>query len=124
MDVTLVTEKLSGIFEYVPFAIDQKTIGGAQREAVIIYSPDVRFLIISSPATEHSGEFAYLSVKYAHLDIHILEMQNRASIRGVLPELWGLKKMSNATKALTCPPWGKDAPNTQTTSVAVDTLHV
>merc|ERR1711918_120476 len=47
-------------------------------------------------------------------------MRNRASIRGVLPELWGLKKMSNRTKELTCPPWSKDAPKTQPKGVDVE----
>jgi hypothetical protein len=110
LDVSIMTERLNRVFNWLPFHIDQVTIGRqARREAVIITSPDARFVVISSPATEYAGSVNYLSVEYAHLDIHILDMKNRASIRGLLPELWGLKKMSNRTKELTCPPWSKEA---------------
>jgi hypothetical protein len=109
MEVSVMTEKLNKVFNWLPWHVDQVHIGKARREAVIIQSPDARFIIISSPATEYYGDVSYLSVEYAHLDIHILDMKNRASIRGLLPELWGLKKMSNRTKEMTCPPWSKEA---------------
>merc|ERR1712094_165785 len=109
MEVSIITERLNKVFNWLPFHIDQVHIGKARREAVIITSPDARFIIISSPATEYYGDVSYLSVDYAHLDIHILDMKNRASLRGLLPELWGLKKMSNRTKAMTCPPWSKES---------------
>lgn len=108
MEVSVVTERLNKVFNWLPFHIDQAYIGKARREAVIITSPDARFIIISSPATEYYGAVSYLSVDYAHLDIHILDMKNRASIRGLLPELWGLKKMSNRTRAMCTPPWSKE----------------
>jgi hypothetical protein len=115
MDVSVVVERLNKVFAYntVPFHLDQTNIGRARREAIIISSPHARFLVISSPATEYYGDLRHLSIEYAHLDLHILDMTNRASIRGLLPELWGLKKMSNRTKELTCPPWSKDAPQTK-----------
>lgn len=108
MDVWVVTEKLNKVFNWLPFHIDQTHIGKARREAVIVTSPDARFLIISSPATEYYGPVSYLAADYAHLDIHILEMKKRETVRGVLPELWGLQKMSNRTRDLTCPPWSED----------------
>mmetsp|Transcript_103196 Transcript_103196/g.189003 ORF Transcript_103196/g.189003 Transcript_103196/m.189003 type:complete len:392 (+) Transcript_103196:53-1228(+) len=120
MDLWMVVEPLSKVFNWLPYAVDQTHIGKARREAIIITSPDVRFLIISSPATEYSGDFSYLSVEYAHLDVHILEMKHQQSVRGLLPELWGIQKMSNMTKELTCPPWSKDAPQTKRYAVDVD----
>lgn len=120
MDLWMVVEPLNKVFNWLPWHVDQTHIGKARREAVIITSPDARFLIVSSPATEYSGDFSYLAVDYAHLDVHILEMKHRQSVRGLLPELWGIQKMSNMTKALTCPPWSKDAPNTKRFSVDVE----
>jgi len=114
LDCWVISDRLKRVFTWLPWAVGQFHIGGAQREAVLITSPDARFVIVSSPATEYYGDFAHLSVQYAHLDIHIMELRNRASVRGLLPEIWGLKKMSNRTKELTCPPWKKDAINNDT----------
>lgn len=108
MEVSVITEKLNKVFNWLPWHIDQTHIGKARREAVIISSPEARFLIISSAAVEYYGPLSYLSIDYAHLDIHIIDMKNRASVRGLLPEIWGMKKMSNRTKQLTCPPWSED----------------
>lgn len=85
----------------------QTTIGGLRRELVMIKCPSARILVVSSPATEYYGVQSDLMVKYAHLDIVILDMKDRASIKGILPELWGIRKMSNETKALLKPPWEK-----------------
>jgi len=120
MDLWMVVEPLSKVFNWLPYAVDQTHIGKARREAVVITSPDARFLIVSSAATEYSGDFSYLSVDYAHLDVHIIEMKRKQSVRGLLPELWGIQKMSNMTKALTCPPWSKDAPDTKRYSVNIE----
>jgi hypothetical protein len=120
MDVSVTVERLNRVFNWLPWHVDQTHIGRARREAIIITSPDARFLIVSSAATEYYGDLAYLSLEYAHLDIHILEMKNRASIRGLLPELWGLKKMSNRTKELTCPPWSKQGSTLSKAALDVD----
>lgn len=116
MDVWVVAVKLEKVFKWLPWHIDQKKIGKARREAIIVTTPDVRLLVVSSAAHEYYGPLSYLSVDYAHLDIHIMEMQKHASIRGLLPELWGLQKMSNRTKQLTCPPWSEDGCASQTSS--------
>jgi len=103
--VWVVCDKLQKVFNYLPWHVSQFHIGNAQREAVTITSPDARFVIVSSPATEYYGAFKHLSVQYAHLDIHILNLKKRASIRGILPEIMGIQKLSNRTKELTRPPW-------------------
>mmetsp|Transcript_32141 Transcript_32141/g.58913 ORF Transcript_32141/g.58913 Transcript_32141/m.58913 type:complete len:392 (-) Transcript_32141:197-1372(-) len=120
LDLWMVMEPLNKVFNWLPWHVDQTHIGKARREAIIITSPDVRFLIISSPATEYSGDFSYLSMEYAHLDIHILDMEHKKSVRGLLPELWGIQKMTNRTMEFCKPPWEKDAPETGRHSVDVD----
>lgn len=120
MDLWMVVEPLNKVFSSLPWHVDQTSIGKARREAVIITSPDARFLIVSSPATEYFGDFSYLSVEYAHLDVHILDMKHRQSVRGILPELWGIQKMSNRTKELACRPWSEDENKTDHHAVDVD----
>jgi len=120
LDVWMVAEPLTKVFNWLPWHVDQTHIGRARREAVVVTSPDARFLIISSPATEYSGDFSYLSMEYAHLDIHILDMEHKKSVRGLLPELWGIQKMTNRTMEFCKPPWEKDAPETGRHSVDVD----
>merc|ERR1712187_1024396 len=84
--------------------ISQRTIGGANREVVMVACASVHLLIAASPAIEYFGAHSYLAVKYAHLDLVILEMRDRASLRGLLPELWGFRPLSNRTKAFMTPP--------------------
>merc|ERR1712032_1783453 len=81
-------------------AVAQKTIGGARREVVLVACDSAHIMITSSPASEYFGDHAYLAVKYAHLDIVILQMRDRASLKGLLPELWGFRPLSNRTKAM------------------------
>jgi len=120
MGVSVRFQPLSTVFHHLPWHVDQTHIGRARREAVVITSSDARFLIISSPATEYSGDFSYLSVEYAHLDIHVLDMERKQSVRGLLPELWGIQKTSNRTLELTCPPWEQKCAQMEHHSVDVD----
>jgi hypothetical protein len=107
-DVHIGIAKIEHLFEFGHRLLTQKTIGGARREVVQIRCKSGHFLIVSSPATEYFGEHAYLAAKYAHLDVVILEMHDQASLRGVLPELWGLRPLSNTTKAMLTPPWSRN----------------
>jgi len=79
-------------------------IGRARREAVQIRCKSAHIFIVSSPAREY---FAYptLAAKYAHLDIIIHEMYDRTRLRGLLPELWGFRRISNETRSRMVPPW-------------------
>lgn len=97
--------KMDQLFEFGPSLLRTlgTTIGRARREAVQIRCKAAHLFIVSSPAREY---FAHqdLAVKYAHLDLIVHEMRDRAGLRGLLPELWGLRRLSNATKALMGPP--------------------
>jgi len=110
-DVHIGVAKIDHIFQYGPHLRTQTTIGGARREVVQIRCKSAHILIVSSPATEYFGDHSYLAAKYAHLDVVILEMRDQESLRGILPELWGFRPMSNTTKALLLPPWNKTANN-------------
>lgn len=107
-DVHIGISKIDDIFHYGPQLRTQTTIGGARREVVQLRCKSAHILIISSPATEYFGDHSYLAAKYAHLDVVILEMTDTESLRGVLPELWGFRPVSNRTKALLTPPWAKN----------------
>lgn len=100
MGVHIGVSKMGQIFKYGPYLGPQMTINGARREVVQIRCKSADLLVISSPAREYYGDLAHLAVKYAHLDIIVLEMKNRADVRGVLPELWGVKPLSNKTRAV------------------------
>merc|ERR1712032_408145 len=92
--------KMDQMKEAGPPMVMQKTIGGARREVVLVACDSAHIMITSSPASEYFGDHAYLAVKYAHLDIVILQMRDRASLKGLLPELWGFRPLSNRTKAM------------------------
>merc|ERR550525_1795480 len=84
--------------------VKQITIAGAQRDVVMVACSSLQFFVTASPAIEFVSFRPDLAVKYSHLDIVIVHMRNRASLKGLLPELWGLKPMSNRTKACMQPP--------------------
>jgi hypothetical protein len=101
MGVQVNVAKLSEMFVASgSFALDQKYMNGLPREAVMLKTPSVRLLIVSSPASEYYSSRPDLVLDYAHLDIVILDMRDRSSLRGILPELWGVTRLSNETKKL------------------------
>jgi len=108
-DVHIGISKIDDIFQYGPHLRTQATIGGWRREVVQLRCKSAHLLIISSPATEYFGDHSYLAAKYAHLDVVILDMGDTESLKGILPELWGFRPMSNVTKAMLTPPWSKNA---------------
>jgi hypothetical protein len=116
-DVHIGISKIDDIFHYGPHLRTQTTIGGARREVVQLRCKSAHLLIISSPATEYFGDHSYLAAKYAHLDVVILEMTDTESLRGILPELWGFRPISNRTKALLTPPWLKNGTNSSNSTL-------
>lgn len=86
-------------FAFSGFA-SEMMIGHARREAVLAASNSVKVLIVSTSGQEFYGDESDLAVKYAHLDIQLLGMQNSENFRGILPELWGLRPLSDTTRAL------------------------
>lgn len=75
------------------------TIGPVPRECVELAGPDLHAYVCSTPATEFHGHSHSLALKYAHLDLAFVEIKDVASLSGLLPELWGVRPMSDATRA-------------------------
>lgn len=73
-----------------------------RREAVVVMSPSLKILILSSSAREYflKPEKSNLAMDYSHLDFELLELGDTSNLRGVLPELWGLIPHSEKTKSL------------------------
>lgn len=76
------------------------SIGSLPRECADIAEVWVHFYICSSPATEYYGNFRYLAMQYAHLDMAVIELAGHEQVTGLFPELWGLQPMSEATRLL------------------------
>lgn len=76
------------------------SIGFFHRECVDIGGAYLHLYICSSPATEYYGHQRDLSLKYAHLDLAVVEVRELQHCGGLLPELWGLRPPSPATAAL------------------------
>merc|ERR1719291_546716 len=74
------------------------TIGNFPRECADIAGAYIHMYICSSAAHEYWGNRRELSLKYAHLDLAIIEVKNFDAVTGMLPELWGIHPMSEATK--------------------------
>jgi len=72
------------------------------REGVMIMSDSVKIMIVSTSALE----YYYLdaddqrAMKYAHLDIEIIDMVNESSFTGMLPEVWGIAAKTNKTEKM------------------------
>merc|ERR1711920_894608 len=74
------------------------TIGNFPRECADIAGMYVHMYICSSAAHEYWGNQRELSLRYAHLDLAIIEVKNFDAVTGLLPELWGMQPMSETTK--------------------------
>lgn len=76
------------------------SIGRYPRECIDLAGAWAHFYVCTSPADEYFGNLRNLALKYAHLDIGVVEVKDVTQFQGTLPELWGLVPMSEATKAL------------------------
>lgn len=74
-----------------------QSVGRFPRECVDLAGIDVHFYICSSLATEYYGHQHHLALKFAHLDMAFVESR-LSSLTGLLPELWGVQPMSEASK--------------------------
>mmetsp|Transcript_8080 Transcript_8080/g.17064 ORF Transcript_8080/g.17064 Transcript_8080/m.17064 type:complete len:454 (-) Transcript_8080:109-1470(-) len=87
-------------------AVEHARIGKAARECVEVWSPSVNILICSSPALEYTG--TKKAIEFAHLDMMTnfdgKEPMDSSDLKGILPEVWGLTPMTEATKAMLSPP--------------------
>jgi len=73
------------------------TIGGLRRECMDYAGGSLHFYICSGAANEYHGLQRYLAIQYAHLDFAIQEVREMQAVEGLLPELWGLRPMSEKT---------------------------
>jgi len=72
-----------------------RTIGRAQRECADVMGESLHFFICSAPAMEYFGGQRQLAIQFAHLDVAVLEITNAIDIDGLLPQLWGVKPLSD-----------------------------
>lgn len=69
------------------------------RETVIVISKYAKVFIESSSAVEYFGS-SKDAVDHAHLDVQVTDMFHPETFSGALPEMWGLRPISAATKAM------------------------
>jgi hypothetical protein len=87
-------------------------------EYVYIQSPDLEFAIVPAHAAnefrsdwfQNKREAAY---EYTHVDMMILHMRDQGNFNGILPQLWGVKPMSDEVRAMTVPPDGEESNATE-----------
>jgi len=90
-----ITFRLASRHHKVPTAM----IGRARRECGDIMGETLHFLICSAPANEYFGWQRHLAIQFAHLDIVLLEVLNPGDVDGLLPQLWGVKPLSDENAA-------------------------
>eukprot|EP00930_Biecheleria_cincta_P000523 TRINITY_DN10114_c0_g1_i2.p1 TRINITY_DN10114_c0_g1~~TRINITY_DN10114_c0_g1_i2.p1 ORF type:complete len:514 (-),score=59.56 TRINITY_DN10114_c0_g1_i2:160-1701(-) len=91
----VVIHRLSGTSR----AFRSHRIGAIPSECVEVHGSQLHFAICSRPADYYTGRLRMLSVKYAHLDLVVIDIKDKDALRGLLPELWGIRPMSESTKA-------------------------
>eukprot|EP00930_Biecheleria_cincta_P097181 TRINITY_DN88900_c0_g1_i1.p1 TRINITY_DN88900_c0_g1~~TRINITY_DN88900_c0_g1_i1.p1 ORF type:complete len:1243 (-),score=126.99 TRINITY_DN88900_c0_g1_i1:171-3776(-) len=69
------------------------------QEFAVIMSKSAKISIQSASAVEYYGEGADALV-HAHLDLMVFDMIDSHRFGGLLPEMWGIKPMTNETAAL------------------------
>lgn len=81
-------------------------IGEAQAEMLVVEGRSARIIVISTAASGFGRGEAHLAAKDAHLDFALqLKPEQRGSCEGLLPELWGLRPISEGTAAMLEPPY-------------------
>merc|ERR1712151_45355 len=92
-----------GRWKTVDFAFGEFSdgkIGNARREILIVDGKTARIIIVST-ATEDADPL--VAAETAHLDFTI-QMHEKDTCEGILPELWGIRPLSSSTEALLDPP--------------------
>eukprot|EP00931_Biecheleriopsis_adriatica_P106806 TRINITY_DN81186_c0_g1_i1.p1 TRINITY_DN81186_c0_g1~~TRINITY_DN81186_c0_g1_i1.p1 ORF type:complete len:547 (-),score=76.81 TRINITY_DN81186_c0_g1_i1:42-1682(-) len=91
------------VFRDAPRGRDSRfsRIGNFPRECVEVAGGWLHFSICSTPAAEYfsSGYVRHLALKYAHLDLLLLDVSEHSQLTGFLPELWGIQPMSESSRA-------------------------
>lgn len=88
-------------------SIRNTNIGYLPRECVDMAGAWVHLYVCSAPAEEFSGPEREYALRYAHLDLAVIEVRNFDQLTGTLPELWGTQPMSETTRSYLKP--GQDA---------------
>jgi len=71
------------------------TIGRARRECMDFTGTHLHFFVCAAAAGEYYGsKERHLAIKFAHLNLAIVETKNLTALEGILPELWGLQPLS------------------------------
>jgi len=90
-------------------------IGDARAEIVIIDAKTARIIVVSTASEDVDHSTA---AKTAHLDFTI-QMHSRDTCEGILPELWGIKPLSERTEALLEPLAVADAGTTSSKASSI-----
>lgn len=74
-----------------------------RREGLVITCDSVKLVITSTSALEYYWEDPndFHAVKFAHLDMDVIDMKDPSTFRGLLPEVWGLIPAATGTKSST-----------------------
>jgi len=88
----------------------RKHRGAPRRECVSIASVTSKLAVCSSSAHEYFGN-GIGAWEFAHLDINFANVtaETTSSLKGVLPELWGLVPVSNRTKSFIQKEWVEES---------------
>jgi len=70
------------------------SIGRARRECTDVMGETFHLFICSSAAREYFGWQRHLAIRFAHLDVVVVEITNASCIDGLLPQLWGMNPLS------------------------------
>merc|ERR1712232_896443 len=62
------------------------------REVVLVEGRFAGLIIESASAREWYGEDELVTREFAHLDLHVINIRNVSSFKGLLPELWGVRQ--------------------------------
>jgi len=75
-----------------------------QFEYVYVETPELAFTICPAHANVEFPSDRVKALRYAHLDLLILEMRGETTFTGILPQLWGVLPLSEEVEAMTAPP--------------------
>eukprot|EP00930_Biecheleria_cincta_P004640 TRINITY_DN105559_c0_g1_i1.p1 TRINITY_DN105559_c0_g1~~TRINITY_DN105559_c0_g1_i1.p1 ORF type:complete len:487 (-),score=64.69 TRINITY_DN105559_c0_g1_i1:75-1535(-) len=80
-------------------SIRNTNIGQFPRECIDMAGAWVHLYLCSAPAEEFSGPEREYALRYAHLDLAVIEVRNFDKLTGTLPELWGTQPMTEITRS-------------------------
>lgn len=78
--------------------------GTPRTEYVHVQTESISFVLYGSHAGQEFPDNFSAQAKYVHMDLYCIEMIGEESFTGVLPEIWGIRPMSEEVKDMLLPP--------------------